>query len=72
MTIRMDVRRDGATGAICTIYMIEGNFDARTPRQRLRQLDPSALRRGQTTSLAASETAKEEVREERGGISARI
>jgi hypothetical protein len=41
---------------------------ALTPRQRLRQLEPSWLRNGQTTSLLASETEKDEVREDRGGI----
>lgn len=42
--------------------------EALTPRQRLRQLEPSWLRNGQTTSLLASETEKEEVSDERGGI----
>lgn len=39
-----------------------------TPRQRLRQLEPSWLRSGQTTSLAESAIEKEEVRDDRGGI----
>lgn len=39
-----------------------------TPRQRLRQLEPSWLRNGHTTSLLASETEKDEVRADRGGI----
>lgn len=39
-----------------------------TPRQRLRQLEPSLFLRGQTTSLVASETEKELVREVRGGM----
>lgn len=39
-----------------------------TPMQRLRQLDPSWFRRGQTTSLLASEIEKEEVNEDLGGI----
>lgn len=38
-----------------------------TPRQRFRQLEPSWFRRGQTTSLLASVTEKEDVRFERGG-----
>jgi hypothetical protein len=36
--------------------------------QRLRQLEPSWLRRGQTTSLLESVSEKEDVREDRGGI----
>jgi hypothetical protein len=36
--------------------------------QRLRQLEPSWFRRGQTTSLLASVIEKDEVREDRGGI----
>ena len=39
-----------------------------TPRQRLRQLEPSLLVRGQTTSLLASETENELVSEDRGGM----
>lgn len=36
--------------------------------QRLRQLEPSWFRKGQTTSLLASVIEKDEVREDRGGI----
>ena len=36
--------------------------------QRLRQLEPSWFRSGQTTSLFASVIEKEEVKEDRGGI----
>lgn len=39
-----------------------------TPMQRLRQLEPSWLRNGQTTSLLASVMEKDDVRDERGGI----
>ena len=39
-----------------------------TPRHRFRQLEPSWLRSGHTTSLLASVTEKEEVREARGGM----
>ena len=39
-----------------------------TPMQRLRQLEPSWFRRGQTTSLLASVIEKDEVKEDRGGI----
>lgn len=40
-----------------------------TPRHRFRQLVPSWLRRGQTTSLSASAREKWAVREALGGIS---
>lgn len=40
----------------------------RTPRHRFRQLDPSWLCNGQTTSLLASVMEKDEVREDLGGI----
>ena len=36
--------------------------------QRFRQLEPSVLRNGQTTSLLASVMEKDDVRELRGGI----
>lgn len=36
--------------------------------QRLRQLEPSWFRSGQTTSLLASVIEKDEVKEDRGGI----
>ena len=36
--------------------------------QRLRQLEPSWFRSGQTTSLLASVIEKEEVKADRGGI----
>lgn len=36
--------------------------------QRLRQLEPSWFRSGQTTSLLASVIEKDEVRDDRGGI----
>lgn len=49
-------------------YSRHSRAEALTPRQRLRQLEPSWLRRGQTTSLFASETEKDEVKEDRGGI----
>lgn len=39
-----------------------------TPVQRLRQLDPSWLRSGHTTSLFASVIEKEDVRDDLGGI----
>lgn len=39
-----------------------------TPKHRLRQLDPSLLVNGQTTSLLASETEKELVNDDRGGM----
>lgn len=39
-----------------------------TPRHRLRQLEPSLLVSGQTTSLLASDTEKELVSEVRGGM----
>lgn len=39
-----------------------------TPRHRLRQLEPSLLVSGQTTSLLASVTEKELVREGLGGM----
>ena len=39
-----------------------------TPMQRFRQLEPSVLRSGQTTSLLASVREKDEVRELLGGI----
>ena len=39
-----------------------------TPMQRLRQLEPSWLRNGQTTSLLASVIENEEVRDVLGGI----
>lgn len=39
-----------------------------TPKQRFRQLEPSWFVRGQTTSLFASVSEKELVREERGGM----
>jgi hypothetical protein len=39
-----------------------------TPKQRFRQLEPSWFVRGQTTSLLASVSEKELVREERGGM----
>lgn len=39
-----------------------------TPMQRLRQLEPSWFRSGQTTSLLASVIEKEEVKADRGGI----
>jgi hypothetical protein len=39
-----------------------------TPMQRLRQLEPSWLRSGQTTSLFASVMEKEDVRDDLGGI----
>jgi hypothetical protein len=40
----------------------------RTPMQRLRQLEPSWLRKGQTTSLLESVIEKDEVRDDLGGI----
>ena len=39
-----------------------------TPMHRLRQLEPSWLRSGQTTSLLASVMEKDEVREDLGGM----
>jgi hypothetical protein len=42
-----------------------------TPRHLLRQLEPSLFFKGQTTSLLASETEKELVREARGGMAGR-
>jgi hypothetical protein len=39
-----------------------------TPKHRLRQLEPSLLVKGQTTSLLASETEKELVSDDRGGM----
>lgn len=39
-----------------------------TPKQRLRQLEPSLFFKGQTTSLLASVTEKELVSELRGGM----
>lgn len=39
-----------------------------TPRQRLRQLEPSWFSSGQTTSLLASVMENDEVSEDRGGI----
>lgn len=39
-----------------------------TPMHRLRQLEPSWFRRGQTTSLLESVMEKEDVKVERGGI----
>lgn len=39
-----------------------------TPMQRLRQLEPSWLRSGQTTSLFASVMEKDDVRDDLGGI----
>lgn len=39
-----------------------------TPRHRLRQLEPSLLVKGHTTSLLASETENELVSEVRGGM----
>ena len=39
-----------------------------TPMQRLRQLEPSWFRSGQTTSLLASVIEKDEVKDDRGGI----
>ncbi|CAL3962314.1 unnamed protein product [Diplocarpon coronariae] len=39
-----------------------------TPRQRLRQPEPSWLRNGHTTSLLTSDTEKDDVRADRGGI----
>lgn len=39
-----------------------------TPRHRLRQLEPSLFFKGHTTSLLASVTEKELVRELRGGM----
>lgn len=39
-----------------------------TPIQRLRQLEPSWFRRGQTTSLFESVIENEDVKEDRGGI----
>lgn len=44
----------------------EGGF--LTPMQRFRQLEPSWLRNGQTTSLFESVIEKDEVREDLGGI----
>lgn len=41
---------------------------ALTPIQRLRQLEPSWLRSGQTTSLFASVIEKDDVRDDLGGI----
>lgn len=45
---------------------------ALTPRHRLRQLDPSLLVSGHTTSLLASDVEKELVSEDRGGMARRI
>lgn len=39
-----------------------------TPMQRLRQLEPSWFRKGQTTSLLESVIENEDVKEDRGGI----
>lgn len=39
-----------------------------SPMQRLRQLEPSWLRSGQTTSLFASVIEKDDVRDDLGGI----
>jgi hypothetical protein len=49
-------------------YSRHSRVEALTPRQRLRQLEPSWFRKGQTTSLLASETEKDDVNEDRGGI----
>ena len=49
-------------------YSNNSRVEALTPRQRLRQLEPSWFLNGQTTSLFASETEKDDVNEERGGI----
>ena len=46
----------------------EAEEEGHTPRQRLRQLEPSLFWSGQTTSLLASETENEPVRDERGGM----
>jgi len=46
----------------------DSNWQRLTPIQRLRQLEPSWLRSGQTTSLLASVIEKDEVRDDLGGI----
>lgn len=46
--------------------------NALTPRQRFRQLEPSSVFSGQTTSLSISEAEKELVKEVFGGIGCRI
>lgn len=43
-----------------------------TPMQRLRQLEPSWLRSGQTTSLFASVIENEDVKDDLGGILVRV
>lgn len=52
----------------CTQAQIWRRETALTPKHRFRQLEPSLLVNGQTTSLLASETEKELVREARGGM----
>ena len=47
---------------------VEADAGELTPRHLLRQLEPSLLVKGQTTSLLASETENEPVNEARGGI----
>lgn len=47
---------------------IEAKAVELTPRHLLRQLEPSLLVSGHTTSLLASETENEPVNEARGGI----
>lgn len=46
----------------------EGKKRKLTPKHRLRQLDPSLFVSGHTTSLLASDTEKELVKEVRGGM----
>jgi hypothetical protein len=54
-----------------TVYFVErdsGGGRTLTPTQRLRQLEPSWLRSGQTTSLFASVIERDDVKDDLGGI----